>query len=196
MPKSLEEERATRHKYYVEHLEEFKARYRKNYKEHAEQLKAYQRRYYQEHKEYVKSRERKHAHEHLEETRPRRMAYQRKFRLENPDYSREQCRKYYVKHRAKEIERKTELGRKRWQKLNDMKANLQCSRCGQSFPDCPSVIEFHHTGRDPKEAKVSELMVKGASSKRLQAEVAKCVPLCANCHRILHDDEKQKKRGF
>ena len=175
--------------------EERKIAMRKYYREHAEEIKAYQRRYYEENKERVKARERKYAHQHLEESKPRRMAYQRRYRLENPDYNRDHCRNYYVEHRTQEIERKTELGLKRRRKLDDFKATLKCSKCGQSFPNCPSVIEFHHTGKDAKLARISELMVKGASSKRLQAEIAKCIPVCANCHRILHDDERQKKEG-
>ena len=39
-----------------------------------------------------------------------------------------------------------------------------------------------------KEAEVSRLAGVG-SYKRAYAEVEKCIPLCSNCHRILHWDE-------
>jgi hypothetical protein len=194
MPKSLEEEKVARHKYYLDHIKQFKTRYRRHYEKNAGQLEAYQRKYYEEHKDYVKARERKYAHEHLEDTRAKRMARQREYRLKNPEYNRKKCREYYVAHREKEIQRRIKDIQRGKQKLYEYKATLNCSRCGRSFPDCPAVIDLHHKGEDPKLKKVNLLVgASGLSSKRVQAELAKCIPLCANCHRIVHDIEKEDK---
>lgn len=188
-----EELKAARRRYYEENKDKIDARNRKYAREHREEAKARSRKYYEENKERVKGREKKYAHEHLEESRPGRMAYQRRFRAEHPEYNRDRCQEYYERHRAKEIRRHTEDIRRNLQRFYDFKATLACSRCGQSFPDCPAVIDLHHKGGDPKLSKVTLLAGRGFTSKRFQAELAKCIPLCANCHRILHVSEKQEK---
>lgn len=65
-----------------------------------------------------------------------------------------------------------------------------CSSCGESDP---RVLEFHHEGN--KEAEVSRLMGRGASLDALKAEIAKCVVLCANCHRRITSDERGWYKG-
>ena len=56
-----------------------------------------------------------------------------------------------------------------------------CIKCGEKNI---VVLEFHH--RDPKEKHdgVSVIAGTGKSLEMLQAEVAKCDVMCANCHRI------------
>jgi hypothetical protein len=167
---------------------------RRHYQEHAEEIKAYQKGYYKEHGEKVRARSHRYFQEHIVESRPKRMAYQREYRRKNPNYNRGKCHEYYVRHRAKEIRRNTELTKRNRERLYEFKATLSCSRCGQLFPDCPAVIDFHHKGGDPKLSKITLLIGgSGLASKRVQAELAKCIPLCANCHRIVHDLEKLKK---
>ena len=65
-----------------------------------------------------------------------------------------------------------------------------CSSCGERDP---RVLEFHHEG--DKESEVSRLMGRGASLDALQAEIAKCVVLCANCHRKLTADNRGWYKG-
>jgi len=40
---------------------------------------------------------------------------------------------------------------------------------------------------------VATLRVAGYSLKRIALEIAKCIVLCANCHRIVHWDEEHKE---
>lgn len=56
-----------------------------------------------------------------------------------------------------------------------------CSKCGGVFPLC--VYDFHHLGE--KDDSISYLIANG-SLEALEAEAAKCVLLCANCHRMEH----------
>jgi hypothetical protein len=57
-----------------------------------------------------------------------------------------------------------------------------CSVCGV---DNPVVLEFHHIrDRGHKRASVSVLVSHGYNWSTVQAEIAKCEVLCANCHRI------------
>jgi hypothetical protein len=66
--------------------------------------------------------------------------------------------------------------------LVEYKAARSCELCGESTPEC---LDFHH--RDPtlKEASISSVIGRW-SLQRLQSEVAKCVLVCANCHRKIH----------
>lgn len=61
------------------------------------------------------------------------------------------------------------------------KSQLKCQRCPENHPAC---LHFHHTN-DDKEADVSKLVQNGCKEKVL-LEVAKCIPLCANCHAKEH----------
>lgn len=65
----------------------------------------------------------------------------------------------------------------------EVKAGLECERCGC---DDPVVLEFHHRDDVVKVAEVATLVQRGASRARILAEIAKCIVLCANCHRREH----------
>ena len=78
-----------------------------------------------------------------------------------------------------------------------------CDRCGYS--EFIAAIDFHHT--EDKENTVAALMghaIPGLNPPQLAAleqELAKCILLCANCHRGLHagmwqmDEETYSKRN-
>jgi hypothetical protein len=58
-----------------------------------------------------------------------------------------------------------------------------CAVCGEGDPVC---LEFHHRNPAEKQEDVARAVRAGWSLQRLESEVAKCVVLCANCHRKLH----------
>lgn len=99
-----------------------------------------------------------------------------------PDIERRRARwrQYYNRHRGRMLA----MRREKHVKLSAFVTSLktQCARCGNADP---RVIDFHHTN-DDKESAVAKLRGDGASKTRILAEVAKCVQLCANCHRIHH----------
>ena len=108
---------------------------------------------------------------------------------ENQDKLREYRRRWYARNKqhaiSRSMDRRKEL--QRW--LVEVKSTLACIRCGENHPGC---IDLHH--RDPSEKEVEValvVMVKGWSKARILKEIAKCDPLCANCHRKLHWDERQ-----
>lgn len=61
-----------------------------------------------------------------------------------------------------------------------------CEGCGQSYPD--SVYDLHHM-----EPGVKDFCLSGNVLKRpfeeLKPELDRCALLCANCHRLLHDQD-------
>jgi hypothetical protein len=63
-----------------------------------------------------------------------------------------------------------------------------CTDCGESDP---VVLDLHHIG--PKVLPVTD-MVRGAFSwSVIQAEIAKCVVVCANCHRRRHHRQRSQR---
>ena len=65
------------------------------------------------------------------------------------------------------------------------KAKLGCKCCPESEPIC---LDLHHIDPTEKELNVSDMIGRGWSWKRVMQEAAKCVVLCANCHRKVHAD--------
>jgi 5-methylcytosine-specific restriction endonuclease McrA len=62
----------------------------------------------------------------------------------------------------------------------------KCEQCGYSR--CVKALEFHHINPDDKEMKLDARSLAGHNWEALQKEASKCLLLCANCHRELHDD--------
>lgn len=66
----------------------------------------------------------------------------------------------------------------------------RCVCCG--FDKHPAAIELHHLDMEAKETQIAivvALFTKGRNPKyaeEIRREADKCVPLCANCHRLLH----------
>ncbi|HLZ25718.1 MAG TPA: hypothetical protein VKV73_00170 [Chloroflexota bacterium] len=54
-----------------------------------------------------------------------------------------------------------------------------CVSCAQADP---VVLEFHHRDPSAKVSNISNLVARMASAARIDAEIAKCEVLCANCH--------------
>ena len=73
------------------------------------------------------------------------------------------------------------------EKLKEHKKALCCLRCGENHP---ATLDFHHREPNKKEMPVSLMAKNGKSFKTILREIEKCDVLCANCHRILHYDER------
>ncbi len=78
--------------------------------------------------------------------------------------------------------------RKKWQAY---KLSLACAHCGLAHP---AIIDFHHVIREKNKQSVNKLVSDGRFAAALE-EIKKCIPLCANCHRILHWDEAAAKKA-
>lgn len=90
-------------------------------------------------------------------------------------------RELYLKTKDKQLA----LGYKRIEEarkwLKEKKEQCSCEHCGE---DDPIVLEFHHRDPATKEFNISDGI--RYSIKRIEAEIEKCIVLCANCHRRLH----------
>lgn len=65
--------------------------------------------------------------------------------------------------------------------VDQVKLNAGCVDCGIRSPH-PEIYDFDHV-RGEKAHSVSSLITKGTMAD-LEAEIAKCDVVCANCHRI------------
>ena len=62
-----------------------------------------------------------------------------------------------------------------------------CSRCG--YNKCTAALEFHHLDMNEKEFILSSRDIK-FHWPVIQKELDKCILVCANCHRELHNMEE------
>jgi hypothetical protein len=85
---------------------------------------------------------------------------------------------------AKNRERRIKL--QMW--FDDLKHRLGCSSCPENHPAC---IDFHHKDGEEKEHNISDMVRNGWEKKKILEEIAKCTPLCSNCHRKIHYTDKQ-----
>jgi hypothetical protein len=69
--------------------------------------------------------------------------------------------------------------------------NVPCADCGIKYQTC--VMDFHHMG--DKEFEIATARQRRFSPERVRKEIAKCVVLCSNCHRIRHDQESTNGRS-
>jgi len=67
----------------------------------------------------------------------------------------------------------------------EYKKTKVCDICGESRW---YVLDFHHLKE--KKHEIGDLIKHGCSLKTLIEELNKCIPVCANCHREIHYNEK------
>lgn len=94
-------------------------------------------------------------------------AYQRKWKRENREKIIRSERKRRMRNKQHMIKRKMEFG---------------CSQC--SYNEHPAALDFDHIDPSKKTKGISQLANGTGSIKKLDAEMDKCIVLCANCHRV------------
>lgn len=77
-----------------------------------------------------------------------------------------------------------------FQWLNEYKIKRGCSRCGITDP---RVLDFHHKKGEDKLFTIGGFR-RAVGFERIKNEVAKCEVLCANCHRITHEEDRVSKK--
>ena len=87
--------------------------------------------------------------------------------------------------KAKAVDRNREF-------IEQYKKNYKCKFCSEARPQA---LDFHHKDPEMKRAKVSLLVKDGYSIKTIEAEIAKCEVICANCHRVLHYNINRDRRN-
>ena len=99
------------------------------------------------------------------------------------EYMRDYQRSWHQRNRARRIAKVYERKERIWEFYNQLKATLECARCGENHP---ATLQFHHRDPQKKDFNLSEAVNDGYSIERIKKEVAKCTVLCANCHAKEH----------
>lgn len=102
-------------------------------------------------------------------------------------------RRYYAKHREKVIKAVQEQKQKYKAEWVEFKKTLKCQKCG--YNKHHNALDFHHKDPKEKDRAVSYFVARKLFKKAME-ETKKCMVLCANCHRVLHykEEEKRKKK--
>ena len=73
------------------------------------------------------------------------------------------------------------LDKKRTEQYVNYKKTLSCTKCGTTDY---RVLEFHHI--KDKTYNIAFMVNRSFSWEEIKKEISKCIPLCANCHRLEH----------
>lgn len=92
--------------------------------------------------------------------------------------------KWYYANKEKQIKRQMERRAELVALLKRYKGFLKCHDCGMSFRGKEKCLDFHHV--DPSNKKDVIRNMVASSKKSMKEELTKCIPLCANCHRMRH----------
>ena len=101
---------------------------------------------------------------------------------------REASRKHYRANKQAYLDRNQKQRRKVRIKLFERKKDMPCTDCGGIFH--PFIMEFDHIDPSTKTFSVSRAGCR--SEKRINEEIAKCEPVCANCHKMRTFRRKQQ----
>lgn len=102
--------------------------------------------------------------------------------FKDPEKRREYKKEWHKRNRRPKdkqtsLQRKKDIARKARQ--------MPCFACKQEFHYC--AMDLHHVDPSQKEKSISTL-IKSGGYEALENEIKKCVPLCSNCHRLVHNN--------
>lgn len=100
-------------------------------------------------------------------------------------YQRVASKKHYENNKQAYIDRAAVVKRDIRTIWQTYKSTMSCIWCGENRHH--SIIDFHHVITQGKKD-VNRLIANG-SLKQAMEEIKKCIPLCSNCHRYLHNDK-------
>lgn len=90
----------------------------------------------------------------------------------------------------REYQTKRYLDFRKW--IDQIKKNSKCKICGISGKEHPEILDFHHG--EERKFSITQGHVYNFSKKRVQKEIDKCIIICANCHRILHNSKRRENK--
>lgn len=103
---------------------------------------------------------------------------------EKKDRKKEYQRRWYIKNREKNVKKQLAKNKHLIEVVNRLKSFLSCADCGIKFRGQTCIADFHHLDESKKSSSIRVAACKG--KPKLKEELAKCVPLCSNCHRKRH----------
>ena len=101
-------------------------------------------------------------------------------------YSTKEGQAQYFQDNKEKIYKRNKEKRLKHKKMAVEMFNMTCNDCGCKS-EYQEIFDFHHI--DPKEKEFSIAHIIHYGWAKIEAELKKCVMLCANCHRIRHAKE-------
>lgn len=101
-------------------------------------------------------------------------------------------KKWYQANKEQHIKKVAENKKKYRADWIKYKEEQVCAHCGAAHP---AIIDFHHTERHAENVKVYALAGAGRYAAARKEAEERCIPLCANCHRIHHWNEGLESRS-
>ncbi|MCK4500970.1 hypothetical protein KAU11_10775 [Candidatus Babeliales bacterium] len=78
----------------------------------------------------------------------------------------------------------------KWQEYIDDILKPECTKCGYS--KCKRALDYHHLDSTEKSFGIAQFVWKRGftenNKEQMLKELDKCIVLCSNCHRELHDE--------
>ena len=99
---------------------------------------------------------------------------------------------HYQANRKEQIKKQVARNKALFDKFREFKKTLSCSACNESTWYC---LDFHHLDPSKKDFELA-LVTNRVSWKKVVAEVSKCVCLCSNCHRKVHQGDIAVKKEW
>ena len=98
---------------------------------------------------------------------------------------------YMAKWLEKQRIMRTKKRRERTKWFRAFKKTIACLKCGSV-----KRLQFHHREIKPDNVSVSLYVCQGRSMRVILAEIAKCDPLCHDCHHKFHTAERRSRRSL
>lgn len=100
----------------------------------------------------------------------------------NKEYHRQRSKEHYERDKDKNFERNRKRYHEHKAYIDGIKTASGCKSC--KWNEHPEALDFHHLDPNEKDQSISTML--RLSKIRLDKEMAKCVILCARCHRLVH----------
>ena len=108
--------------------------------------------------------------------------------LENKEKNKQIAKDYYENNKEKQKEYHLDRAHKSKVEAIKLKGG-KCSMCGMSYNgENASIFDFHHINPEEKEFNPKRLINNGLTERALK-ELGKCILVCSNCHRLLHNSK-------
>lgn len=102
-------------------------------------------------------------------------------------------KRWYAANRELQMERVRATQLRNLDYIRSIKQASGCTSCAEDDYRC---LDFHHVDAASKAFGIYDGARRGRSLSSLDAEIAKCVVLCANCHRKAHAAEAEQAEAL
>ena len=153
-----------------------------------ERKKEYNRKWYQKNKERIRKCHRRYSQKWYKDMSKKNKEKKRELAREHYRKNKEKAKEYSKKYSKNVLAPKRKVLKK---KAVDFLGG-KCSKCG--YNKCMAALDFHHKQKRENHHKENDISVMITALKHwevIKKELKKCILLCANCHRELHEAEKK-----